>query len=53
MAGVQCRAKPISTTFGIGSQELDQEGRTITAEYPDFLPGECVHTECWGGAEAT
>ncbi|KAK9818714.1 hypothetical protein WJX74_001265 [Apatococcus lobatus] len=33
-----CRArfKPLLSTYGIGDAELDQEGRTITAEFPGF-----------------
>ncbi len=30
------KAEPVSVTCGIGTPELDNEGRVITAEYPDF-----------------
>lgn len=30
------KRKPLSVTYGIGIEEHDQEGRVITAEFPDF-----------------
>ena len=30
------KIKPISITAGLGNDELDREGRIITAEYDDF-----------------
>jgi len=35
------RKKPMSVTYGLGIQELDQEGRMITLEYPDFFLVTC------------
>ena len=31
-----CRQKPLRVQCGIGQEELDEEGRVITAEYPDY-----------------
>lgn len=31
-----CKEKPLSVTYGIGIDEHDKEGRTITAEYTDY-----------------
>jgi exodeoxyribonuclease-3 len=31
-----CRREPLSVTMGIGIEEHDQEGRTITAEFDDY-----------------
>lgn len=38
MDSLKCRAslKPKLSTYGIGDPELDQEGRTIRAEFPGF-----------------
>ena len=33
---IYSKEKPISITYGIGVDEYDKEGRTITAEYKDF-----------------
>ena len=33
---IYTKEKPISVTYGIGEDEYDKEGRTITAEYKDF-----------------
>ena len=30
------KTEPLSVTYGLGQEEHDQEGRVITAEYPDF-----------------
>lgn len=30
------KTEPLSVTYGLGQEEYDQEGRVITAEYPDF-----------------
>ena len=30
------RSKPVSIQYGMGKEEHDQEGRLITAEYPDM-----------------
>lgn len=30
------KMEPLSVTYGLGQEEHDQEGRVITAEYPDF-----------------
>ena len=30
------KTEPLSVTYGLGIEEHDQEGRVITAEYPDF-----------------
>ena len=30
------KTAPLSVTYGLGQEEHDQEGRVITAEYPDF-----------------
>ena len=31
------KVKPISVTYGIGSEEHDDEGRAITCEFDDFF----------------
>ena len=31
-----CRQKPLRVQYGIGQEELDQEGRVIMAEYQDY-----------------
>jgi len=31
------KKEPLSITYGLGKQEHDQEGRVITAEYPNFF----------------
>ncbi|WP_278674101.1 exodeoxyribonuclease III [Acidaminococcus fermentans] len=31
------KTEPLSVTYGLGLEEHDQEGRVITAEYPDFF----------------
>ena len=31
-----CREEPLSVSMGLDIEEHDQEGRVITAEYPDF-----------------
>ena len=31
-----CRQKPLRVQYGIGQEELDEEGRVITAEYQDY-----------------
>lgn len=31
------KEKPLNVTYGLGIDEHDQEGRVITAEYPDFF----------------
>ena len=33
--------KPLSVTYGIGVEELDNEGRVITLEYPEFYLVNC------------
>ncbi len=38
---VFARTEPISVTLGIGVAELDDEGRVITLEYPDFFLVTC------------
>lgn len=35
------RQEPLSVTYGIGVEEHDQEGRVITAEYPDYYVVTC------------
>lgn len=35
------KEEPVSVTYGIGIQEHDQEGRVITAEYPDYYVVTC------------
>ena len=30
------KTEPLSVTYGLGQEEHDQEGRVITAKYPDF-----------------
>lgn len=30
------KTEPLSVTYGLGQEEHDQEGRVITADYPDF-----------------
>ena len=30
------KTEPLSVTYGLGQEDHDQEGRVITAEYPDF-----------------
>lgn len=35
------KRKPISVTYGIGVEELDNEGRVITLEYPEFYLVNC------------
>lgn len=36
---------PINVLYGVGSEELDTEGRMITLEYPDFYLVTC-YTPC-------
>jgi len=38
---IYTKEEPISVTYGIGEEEYDQEGRTITAEYKDFYLVNC------------
>ena len=38
---IYTKEKPISVTYGIGEEEYDIEGRTITAEYQDFYLVNC------------
>ena len=38
---IYTKEKPIQVTYGIGVDEYDQEGRTITAEYKDFYLVNC------------
>lgn len=35
------RQEPLSVTYGMGVEEHDQEGRVITAEYPDYYVVTC------------
>ena len=35
------KEKPLSVTYGVGTEELDMEGRMITLEYPDFYLVTC------------
>lgn len=35
------RQEPLAVTYGIGLEEHDQEGRVITAEYPDYYVVTC------------
>ena len=35
------KAEPLSVTYGIGTEELDNEGRVITAEYENFYLVTC------------
>jgi len=35
------KAEPLSVTYGVGDPELDQEGRMITLEYPEFYLVTC------------
>lgn len=35
------KTKPLSVQFGLGIEEFDQEGRTIIAEYPEFVLLNC------------
>ena len=38
---VLTKTKPLSVTFGLGIEEHDQEGRSIIAEYEDFILVNC------------
>jgi exodeoxyribonuclease-3 len=38
---VLTKTKPLSVTFGLGLEEHDQEGRSIIAEYEDFILVNC------------
>ncbi len=38
---IYTKEKPINVTYGIGVEEYDKEGRTITAEYKDFYLVNC------------
>lgn len=38
---VLSKTKPLSVTFGLGIEEHDQEGRSIIAEYEDFILVNC------------
>lgn len=38
---VLTKTKPLSVTFGLGIEEHDQEGRSIIAEYEDFILINC------------
>ena len=33
---ILCREEPLSVSMGLSIEEHDQEGRVITAEYPEF-----------------
>lgn len=35
------KQSPLSVTYGVGTEELDHEGRLITLEYPDFFLVTC------------
>ena len=35
------KEEPLSVTYGIGIEEHDQEGRVITAQYPDYYVVTC------------
>ena len=39
--GILSRLEPLSVEFGLGFDEFDQEGRTITARYPSFTLINC------------
>lgn len=45
------KQKPLNVTLGIGLAGLDDEGRTITAEYKDFYAITCYFPNGGGGPE--
>ncbi len=46
---IYTKETPIAVTYGIGLPELDDEGRTITAEYKDFYLITCYFPNGGGG----
>lgn len=48
---IYTKETPVAVTYGIGLPELDDEGRTITAEYQDFYLITCYFPNGGGGPE--
>lgn len=48
---IYTKEHPIAVTYGIGLPSLDDEGRTITAEYADFYLITCYFPNGGGGPE--
>ncbi len=48
---IYTKHKPLNVTLGIGLKGLDDEGRTITAEYKDFYLITCYFPNGGGGPE--
>ena len=40
------KEEPVSVAYGIGIEELDQEGRVITAEFADYYVVTCYTPNC-------
>jgi exodeoxyribonuclease-3 len=49
--GIYTRDHPINVTYGIGVEELDAEGRTITCEYQNFYLINCYFPNGGGAPE--